>query len=230
MDKPNGLIKHWNKFAYNNAPSETTSFSPFFANKGYHPNITVYPEWDLASAWAHEFTTDLDELHQHLKSNMLEAQKRYQGPADHRCAALPPFKIGDKKLAEKYLGPYEIIAQPGTLSYTLCLPDNFRAVHPVFHISMLEPATPNPFPDQTIPPPLAIVIDEEEDNYEIDEILDSKVDRRRKCKLQYLVKWMGYEGTGQDSNWVLATEVNTSELIEDFHRLYPTKPGPLSAL
>ena len=128
------------------------------------------------------------------------------------------------------MGPYEIIAQPGTLSYTLRLPDNFRAVHPVFHISMLEPATPNPFPDRTIPPPPAIVIDEEEDNYEIDEILDSKIDRRRKCKLQYLVKWMGYEGTGQDSDWVLATEVNASELIEDFHRLYPAKPGPLSAL
>src|SRR3978361_453345 len=176
---------------------------------------------------------------------MLEAQKRYQGPADRRRAAPPPFKIGDKvfvkaqhfrttrpskKLAEKYLGPYEIIAQPGMLSYTLHLPDNFRAVHPVFHISMLEPATPNPFPERTIPPPPAIVIDEEEDNYEIDEILDSKIDRHRKCKLQYLVKWMGYEGTGQDSDWVLATEVNASELIEDFHRLYPAKPGPLSAL
>ena len=31
------------EFAYNNAPSATTGVSPFFANKGYHPNITVYP-------------------------------------------------------------------------------------------------------------------------------------------------------------------------------------------
>jgi len=27
------------EFAYNNAPSATTGVSPFFANKGYHPNI-----------------------------------------------------------------------------------------------------------------------------------------------------------------------------------------------
>jgi len=29
------------EFAYNNAPSATTGVSPFFANKGYHPNICL---------------------------------------------------------------------------------------------------------------------------------------------------------------------------------------------
>jgi len=29
------------EFAYNNAPSETTGVSPFFANKGYHPNLVT---------------------------------------------------------------------------------------------------------------------------------------------------------------------------------------------
>jgi len=38
------------EFAYNNAPSATTSVSPFFAYKGYHPNITVHPECDIASS------------------------------------------------------------------------------------------------------------------------------------------------------------------------------------
>src|SRR6266481_946637 len=32
------------EFAYNNTPSATTSTTPFFANKWYHPNITVHPE------------------------------------------------------------------------------------------------------------------------------------------------------------------------------------------
>src|SRR6266478_1149355 len=30
------------EFAYNNAPSVTTGVSPFFANKGYHPNLAAY--------------------------------------------------------------------------------------------------------------------------------------------------------------------------------------------
>ena len=38
------------KFAYNNAPSATTSVFPFFANKGYHLNITVHPKCDIASS------------------------------------------------------------------------------------------------------------------------------------------------------------------------------------
>src|ERR1700685_2045368 len=38
------------EFAYNNAPSATTGIAPFFANKGYHPNITVHPEHDLSFA------------------------------------------------------------------------------------------------------------------------------------------------------------------------------------
>jgi len=50
------------EFAYNNAPSATTSISPFFANKGYHPNLSVYPEWDIASSCAYDFVLNLDKL------------------------------------------------------------------------------------------------------------------------------------------------------------------------
>jgi hypothetical protein len=32
------------EFAYNNTPSATTCISPFFANKGYHPNLSIYLE------------------------------------------------------------------------------------------------------------------------------------------------------------------------------------------
>jgi len=41
------------KFSYNNASSTTTGVSPFFANKGYHPNLSVYLEWDITSSHAH---------------------------------------------------------------------------------------------------------------------------------------------------------------------------------
>ena len=37
------------EFAYNNAPSATTSVSPFFTNKRYHLNITVYFKCNIAS-------------------------------------------------------------------------------------------------------------------------------------------------------------------------------------
>jgi len=84
------------EFAYNNAPSTTTGVSPFFANKGYHLNITVYPEHDIASSQAHDFAVDLDELQNTLKAEISVAQQRYQKSADVRRSPTPDFKIGDK--------------------------------------------------------------------------------------------------------------------------------------
>ena len=55
------------EFTYNNAPSATTGIMPFFANKGYHLNLTVHPEHDLTSTHARDFVIDLDELHRELR-------------------------------------------------------------------------------------------------------------------------------------------------------------------
>jgi len=177
---------------------------------------------------------------------MANAQLRYQGPADAKHTPALDFKVGDqvyikakyfrstqpsKKLSEKNLGPYTIIAQVGSLSFTLHLPDSMHAVHPVFHISQLEPAIPNTIPDQIQPPPPLVEVDGEPE-FEISEILESKVDcRRRLCKLLYLVQWSGYEGTDEETSWLLATELgNATELLENYHVRYPDKPGPLTSM
>ena len=229
------------EFAYNNTPSTTTGISPFFANKGYHPNLTIHPERDLASSRAKDLVVDLDELHQELKATIAEAQLRYQGPADKKRSPAPDFQVGQqafvkakffrstrpsKKLSEKFLGPFDILAKAGTHSFTLRLPDTIRGVHPVFHVSMLEPATPNEIPNrvQSPPPPVDV---QGELEYEISEVIDSKIDRRRACKLLYLVRWLGYENTDEEFSWLPAIELeHAKELISDFHSAYPDKPGP----
>ena len=119
--------------------------------------------------------------------------------------------------------------QPGTHSVTLQLPDSLCTVHLVFHVSMLEPMTPNAIPDQVQPCPPPIYVDDELE-FKIAEVLDSKVDNcRRKCKLLYLVCWTRYEGTNEETSWILTTELgNALELISDFHLVYPAKLGPLN--
>ena len=231
------------EFAYNNAPNASTGVSPFFANKGYHPNITVQIERELASQQAKHFVTDLDELHSALRDQIKSAQLRYQGPADAKRTRPPQLQIGDsvfvksdhirttrpsRKLSDKYLGPFEVIAHPSRQAYTLRLPEHLRSIHPVFHISQLEPSSPNTIPNRVQPPPPPIEVDGELE-YEVSEILDSKIDnRRRTCKLLYLVRWAGYEGTDEETSWVLATELdNANEAVSDFHDKYPHKPGPL---
>src|ERR1700726_1037952 len=180
------------EFAYNNAPSATTGISPFFANKGYHLNISVYLEREVTSVRARELAVNLDELHQELRTQIADAQHHYQGPADTRRAPAPEFKVGarvyvkakyfrttrpSRKLAEKFLGPFEIIGKAGSHCFVLRLPEAMRAVHPIFHISMLEPITPNTIPNCIVPPPPPVEIDGDFE-HEISEVLDSKIDKR----------------------------------------------------
>src|ERR1700746_3257007 len=105
-----------------------------------------------------------------------------------------------------------------------------KAMHPVFHVSQLKPAIPYTIPNhvQPLPPPIEI---EGKPEYEIAEILDSKIDQcHRNCKLLYLVHWLSYEGTDEETSWLLATELgHASDLVSDFHSHYPTKLGPHSA-
>jgi len=72
------------EFAYNNAPSATTGVSPFFTNKGYHPNLSIYPERDIASFRARDFVLNLDELQDTLKEEIAKAQRQYQPSPDLR--------------------------------------------------------------------------------------------------------------------------------------------------
>ena len=91
--------------------------------------------------------------------------------SEHICTTRPL-----KKLSEKFLGPFTIIAQAGTHSFTLHLPESMRSIHPVFHVSMIEPATPNSFPGQNSVPDPPVIIDGELE-YEMSLILDCKIDK-----------------------------------------------------
>ena len=152
----------------------------------------------------------------------------------------PEFNIGDKayissehirttrptrKLAELYLGPYEIIGHPSSQSYTLRLPHDLRSIHPVFHVSQLEPVPDNTMPNRTQEPPPPVEIDGELE-FEVAEILDSKLDRCFQVQLQYLVCWLGYEGIDEEQAWTSAIDLeNSAELVEAFHAQNPSRPG-----
>jgi len=92
---------------------------------------------------------------------------------------------------------------------------------------MLEPATSNTFSERIQLAPAPVIIDGEPE-YEISWMVDSKIDRRQACKLLYKVIWLGYEDTGDESEWILVSELShAANLVSDFHIAYPAKPGPL---
>ena len=234
------------EFAYNNAPHACTGVSPFFATKGYDPLIAVHPDAEVTDLRARHFAINFNEIHRFLRNRMKDAQDSMIQSANNKRMQPPPFRVGDKvfvrtdhirmnrtarKLAEKKIGPFPIISQPSSMSFTLQLPSTIW-IHPVFHVSQLEPEFPNTFDNRDQPPPPPLIVDGKPEyliERIIERIIDSKYNRtRRRCQLLYHVKWVGYPISNNSNDWILADafDDDAGRLLTDaYHAQYPIKPG-----
>ena len=144
--------------------------------------------------------------------------------ANQKRVSGPTLKEGDKvyllrrniktkrasnKLDVTKLGPFEIKRKRGTVSYELQLPKRMR-MHPVFHISLLEPAHPSATL-QTQPP--EIDADFQTPQYAVERILDERLNGRQK---QYLVRWEGYDHT--EDTWEPRSSFNSAAPIRLFNQ------------
>jgi hypothetical protein len=190
------------EFAYNNSPHETTGLTPFFVNKGYHPNIDHDTNAPYTSIAARRYAGDLATLHEEVKEQIKSSSELYAEYANRKRIPAPEFADNSMayvkakffritrpshKLADKFLGPYRVIKHVHESSVMLDLPAELKRVHNVFHVSMLEPHPNDLIPNQIATPPPPVKIDGEL-QYEVKEIVDSRLFRGR---LQYRVEWLG---------------------------------------
>ncbi|MBW0592411.1 hypothetical protein O181_132126, partial [Austropuccinia psidii MF-1] len=130
-----------------------------------------------------------------------------------------------KELSERWLGPSEVLKKIGSHAYQLKLLQQWKSVHPVFHVSLLQPVKHSTIPNHhQLPPPPEIV--EEKEEWEVAQVLDSNLKRGT---LWYLVEWKGLNEDPERTAWEPASNLtNSPDLVKDFHTLYPEKPGPNS--
>ena len=102
------------------------------------------------------------------------------------------------------------------VTYQLTLPEQWK-IHPVFHVDLLTPYQETVFhgPNYTRPP-LDLIDNEEE--YEVEQVLDSRV-RGRNCKVQYLVKWVGYPDS--NNQWVNSDQMMANNAIAEYKKRCP---------
>ncbi|MBW0478190.1 hypothetical protein O181_017905 [Austropuccinia psidii MF-1] len=227
------------EFAYNNSAHSSTKQSLFFTVYGRDPQFdSVQITQDTPAG---KLSTKIQSVQQDVKRELEVAIKRFKRYADKSRASPPVFNPGymvrlsskntkstrpTRKVSERWLGPFPILKKVTTHAYHLNLPSQCKSIHPVFHISLLEPVKASTIPNWHQEPPPPFIIEEEEE-WEVLQILDLKLKRR---KLWYLMEWEGFSQYPERSTWEPAKNLkNFPELVKDFLSLYPDKPGPNSS-
>jgi len=94
-----------------------------------------------------------------------------------------------------------------------------RQLHPVFNVVKLSAAPEDPILGRKLQaPPPPIVVDGEEE-WEVEEILDSRWHRRR---FQFLVKRKGF--SREHNSWEVASNVKAPDLVVEYYRKHPAAP------
>ena len=189
---------------------------------------------------ANEFTDRMRDTLEEAKAALAKSKDDMALYYNRKRTPAPDYKTGDmvfldasdiqttrpsRKLSHRRLGPFPIDKQVGNGAYRLRLPPSMSRIRPVFNVVKLSLAPPDPIPGRRAqPPPLPEIVNGEEE-WVVEEILDSKMVNR---KLRYLVKW---EGFGIEHNsWEPWDNVHAPELIADFYRRHPGAARHIRAL
>jgi Chromo (CHRromatin Organisation MOdifier) domain len=220
------------EFQYNNHIHSATQHQPFLLKTGRLPQMGFEPDQPPSKLESvNEFTewmkTTLEEAKAALAKSKDDMARYYNQKRTRALEYNPGDKVYldasdiqttrlSKKLSHRHLGPFTMERKVGNGAYWLQLPPSMKRLHPVFNVVKLTPAPPDPIVRQCAPPPLPLEIIDGEEEWVVEEILDSKMMNR---KLRYLVKW---ENFGAEHNsWEPWDNVHTPELVADFHQRHP---------
>lgn len=228
-------------FSYNNKINVSTGFSPFYINKGYHPDTGINLHREVKSESAAEFATQMEKIREEAQAALKTAQETMKRYYDRTRGESREYKVGDKvwleghhiqtdrpmkKLEDKRYGPFRIVEKVGKSAYRLQLPKTWKALHPVFNEVVLSPYVEPAFPSQIKPAPSPPEIVNGTEEYVVEELMDSKLSRG---VLKYLVKWKGWPREA----WTWETRDNlmkhAKSAVNTFHRKHPNAPRPKPA-
>ncbi|SJL04343.1 uncharacterized protein ARMOST_07709 [Armillaria ostoyae] len=208
------------EFAHNNRVHSATGKSPFMILYGRNPHIIPdsprTPNSKVPAA--SDFSKAMTRIHKETETALEEAAGRMKAQYNKHKRPAREYHVGDKvwldatnlhlprpkkKLDDKRVGPFLVLEKTGASAYKLKLPPHWK-IHPCFNEKLLTPFEPPAFANQEQPPPPPPDLIDGEEEWEIEEILDSKPR-----------KWVGH--TREHNSWVTASEMgNAQEAIAEY--------------
>jgi hypothetical protein len=228
------------EFAHNAAINETIRTAPFKLTYGYHPRTPVGEVVEVVNPSSAAFVERLQSSLSFARKCLIAAQQRQKALAD-KSRVEKTLKVGDKvllstkylnlkhseksrKLLPKWIGPFEVVQVVGPVAYKLKMNPGWR-VHPVFHVSLLEPYRES---GRVQPPPPPIEM-EGALEYEVESIIEHRFRGIKNPKAYYKVAWKGY-GIEHNSWEPESNVVNAPEVVADYWKRQAEKQAGLGAL
>lgn len=199
------------EYASNASISISTGLSAFMANYEYESRMSFDPI-DTNEGITRErimkrkrvnIANKMKEIWNFTRTKLAKSQEAQKEYADRKRTKSPEYRVGQqvwlstrnikttrpsKKLDHKMINLF-FIKRVLKGACQLELPASMR-IHDTFHTSLLQSVSDDPLPGQIqSPPPSIIVENQDEEEYELDDILDSRIYRG---KVQYRVKWTGH--------------------------------------
>ena len=224
------------KFAFNNLENASTKQTPFYANYGFHPSFDPQISERSSVPAAADLAARLNQIHAELCAELTHAQQLQAQYYDKKWLPAPELKPDQlvwllrrhikttrpsDKLDHRRLGPYRVIRKISSSSYLLALPWYLTRLHPVFHVSLLEPyKDPSEFHIHADPEPFELADDPA---LSIDKILDS---RRVGHRFEYFVHFRSLPNS--ENSWLPLSDIprTYNELIDRYHRRHPRSVRP----
>jgi len=223
------------EFQHNNHVHSVTQQPLFLLDTGRIPRMGFEPSQAPSGLeTVNEFTEQMKSAMEEAKSAIRKAQEDMTWYYNQKRTPAPMYKPGDQvyldasdiktthlspKLSHRRLGPFKIECQVGLLAYRLKLPHGIRQLYPVFNVVKLSATLEDPILGRKLQAPLPPIVIDGEEEWEVEEILDSRWHWRR---FQFLVKWKSF--SREHNSWEVASDVKAPDLVTEYYRKYPAAP------